>query len=370
MNVHHFVADKLSEVVLMKQQRQMMMIRVLAFLGVSFLAAFSVYSFYRSDIELGTTLAFYSLVGIVTIKMINLQHRFGLAGLSFIIYSLSLYLIFTGGYEGTGIMWVYPLSAIGIFINTFRVGVGLSVLNIVLTSLIFAFGLTQFPYPYHVGFRLVLTLVAMSGMCHIVIYFQSQMDDYILKMDQEGIQELAYIDSLTQLANRASFMSVLSHATRLDENKHTAIIYFDLDNFKAVNDCYGHDVGDNVLYDFAKQTKGIAQQALGERLQKYDIARLGGDEFAIFVRDYESEQEVVDLAEQVVALFYGHHLQSLNNIHVEVGASAGISFNNETMTLSQCLKVADRAMYLAKEVGSGNVNVAKTASEPREEALL
>ena len=68
MNVHHFVADKLSEVVLMKQQRQMMMIRVLAVLGVSFLAAFSVYSFYRGDIELGTTLAFYSLVGIVTIK--------------------------------------------------------------------------------------------------------------------------------------------------------------------------------------------------------------------------------------------------------------------------------------------------------------
>ncbi|KGY11925.1 hypothetical protein NM22_11590 [Vibrio tubiashii] len=358
MNVHHFVADKLSEVVMMKHKRQAMMVRVLAVLGVSFLAAFASYSFYRQDLLLALILSAYCIGGIVTSRSVHVGHPSGIYGLSFIIYSLSLYLIITGGYEGTGSFWAYPLSAIGIFINPFRRGLIFSILNLLMVSLILGFEFLLYDYSRAEGLRLVLTLVALSGMCHIVIYFQSRMDDYILKMDQEGIQELAYMDSLTMLANRASFLSVLAHAGIGTGAKRRAIIYFDLDNFKAVNDKYGHDAGDLVLSDFSHALKRTVQASLGERLQKYDVARLGGDEFAVFVRDVQSDQEVIAIGNRAIQLFEERLLSSLEEIDVKVSVSVGVAFQSENVELRDSLKTADRAMYQAKRAGRGRLSVA------------
>lgn len=357
MNVHHFVADKLSEVVMMKHKRQAMMVRVLAVLGVSFLAAFASYSFYRQDLLLGLILSAYCIGGIITSRSVRAGHPSGIYGLSFIIYSLSLYLIVTGGFEGTGSFWAYPLSAIGIFINPFQRGCVFSAINVLLVSVVLAFQLPLYDYSTAEGLRLVLTLVALSGMCHIVIYFQSQMDDYILKMDQEGIQELAYMDSLTMLANRASFLSVLSHAGIGTTAKRRAIIYFDLDNFKAVNDKYGHDMGDVVLAEFSHALKRLAQASLGERLQKYDVARLGGDEFAVFIRDVQDDKEAVLLGEQAIALFEQQQLDSLKEIDVKVSVSVGVAFEAQNVGLRESLKTADKAMYQAKRAGQGRISV-------------
>lgn len=357
MNIHNFVADRLSDVVHMKHRRQIMMVHVLAVLGVFFLAAFSTYSFYRQDWALATVLGVYSIAGVVTTRMVYMDKPAGVCGLTFIIYSLSAYLIYTGGFEGTGLMWAYPLSAIGIFINPFARGLALSVLNVLVLSALFYLEIPVYEYSSAVSFRFVLTLVALSGMCHIVIYFQSRMDDYILKMHDEGIQDLAYMDSLTLLANRASFLSVLSHADIGSKSKAHAIIYLDLDNFKALNDKYGHDMGDVVLNEFAQALKRVAQEVLGDRLHKYDVARLGGDEFAVFVRQFENEQEVVTIGEQAIALFDKNQLQSLDDIDVKVNVSVGIAFDSQGSGLRGSLRTADKAMYQAKRAGHGRLSV-------------
>ncbi|KJY85208.1 hypothetical protein TW81_00995 [Vibrio galatheae] len=357
MNVHHFVADKLSEVVLMKHKRQLMMVRVLAVCGVTFLSAFAVYSFYRQAIVLGVILSAYSIAGIISTRLVHLGRPSGIHGLTFIVYSLCVYLVFTGGYQGTGSIWAYPLSAIGIFINPFSRGVAFSIVNLITLSVLLGTEFTQYDYSAALSFRLILTLMALSVMCHIVVYFQSKMDDYILKMDEEGIQELAYMDSLTMLANRASFLSVLSHVAIGKEPKRRAIIYCDLDNFKAVNDRYGHDMGDIVLSEFALRLKQLIQQELGERVQKYDVARLGGDEFAVFVRDVKDGDEVLNIGKQVIALFEQQQIESLNEIDVEVNVSVGIAFESTAEGLRESLKTADKAMYQAKKAGQGKLSV-------------
>ncbi|CAH8194548.1 GGDEF domain-containing protein [Vibrio aestuarianus] len=363
-DVHSFVADKLSEVVLTKHHRQRMMVFALTLFGIVFLGVFSAYCFYKGQTLLATTLAFYTGFGLLTVWLLTRWRTVGLVCLSAIIYSLSLYLVVTGGYEGTGVMWVYPLAAIGIFINQFKHGLLLSFLFITGVFITLAFQLSIYEYSHVMSIRLVITLIALSGMCHILIYFQSQMDDYILKMHEEGIHELAYIDSLTKLANRSSFNSVLYHSMQLTHHYQSAIIYIDLDNFKNINDRYGHNYGDIVLAEFGLKLKAVAEQYLQQSLGAYDVARIGGDEFAIYVKEYASEQDVVNMANEIIALFSSQQLSSLKKVVSDVGASIGIAFvDTEKMDLSDSLTIADRAMYQAKKAGKGKVCVAEVGSE-------
>ncbi|MEF1309550.1 GGDEF domain-containing protein [Vibrio mytili] len=357
--VHSFVADRLSEVVHTKHHRQRTMIFALTMFGIVFLASFSVYCFYEGKILLASTLAIYTAFSLLTIWLLRTWSTIGLFFLTGIIYSLSLYLIYSGGFEGTGPLWVYPLAAIGIFINSFKHGIILSFLFIVVVFLTFALQLPVYEYSSVTCIRFVITLIALSGMCHILIYFQSQMDDYILKMHKEGVHELAYIDSLTKLANRSSFNSILHHSNQLTHTHRNALIYIDLDNFKSINDNYGHSYGDIVLSEFGTKLKELIQSRLGDNVGPYDVARIGGDEFAIYVKKYVDKKHVVSLAEEIIALFASTQLKSLQEVVNDVSASIGIVFaDTKSSDLGECLTIADKAMYQAKMAGKGTVRIA------------
>lgn len=257
-----------------------------------------------------------------------------------------------------GIMWVYPLASIVVFINRFEVGLGLNLTFLALLGLIFHQQWLLTEYSAMVELRFVLTLMALSGMCHILIFFQQKMDDYILKMHEEGIHKLAYFDSLTQLANRATFRSILYHSTQSKHYDKSALVYIDLDNFKQINDQYGHDYGDKVLAQFGVAIKELVPQCLGRELGQYDIARLGGDEFAIFIEDAMEESDVVQLGYEILNMIESTQMSTLRRVHNEVGASIGIVFVSAAqLDLDDSLKLADRVMYEAKNAGKGQVKV-------------
>lgn len=365
-SVHSFVADRLSEVVLAKHQRQRTMISALTLFGIAFLATFSAFSFSKGETLLAITLALYTGFGGVTIWLLSRWNTIGLVCLTIMIYSLSLFLILTGGYEGTGMMWVYPLTATGVFINHFKQGLILSVLFIVTLMLVLVFDVPVYEYPSITIVRFIITLIALSGMCHILIYFQSQMDDYIFKMHDEGVNQLAYIDSLTTLANRSSFNSVLFHSMQLTHSARSAIVYIDLDNFKALNDNYGHSHGDLVLTEFGKSLKQLVKKRFSETMGPYDIARIGGDEFAVYIETFTDEEQVVRVAEDILAMFSDTKLSSLQNIDNDVNASIGIVFvDTQALNLNDCLHLADKAMYQAKTAGKGQYRVIKPESIPQ-----
>jgi diguanylate cyclase (GGDEF)-like protein len=160
-------------------------------------------------------------------------------------------------------------------------------------------------------------------------------------------QYLAYHDSLTGLGNRLLFKEQLEEALKdVSITPHPlAVLFLDLDGFKAVNDTLGHSIGDMLLKSVATKLRDI--------LPRTDrIARLGGDEFAILQISTTQPGSSIALAERIIEVI-GQPC-SIDGHDVTVGASVGIAVAHPgDMSTENFLKSADLAMYSAKSDGRG-----------------
>src|SRR6202521_2303332 len=164
---------------------------------------------------------------------------------------------------------------------------------------------------------------------------------------QARSQYLAYHDSLTGLGNRLLFKEQLEEALK-DEatTAHPlAVLFLDLDGFKAVNDTLGHSVGDLLLKSVAAKLRDI--------LPRTDrIARLGGDEFAILQMSVAQPASSIALAQKIIEIV-GQSC-CIESHDITVGASVGIAVAHPgEMNTESFLKSADLAMYSAKSDGRG-----------------
>ncbi len=175
----------------------------------------------------------------------------------------------------------------------------------------------------------------------------------------ESLQHLAHFDVLTGLPNRALFSDRLrvSLANARRSTARMALIFIDLDEFKPVNDLFGHQVGDLLL-------QGAAQRLLAcVRRESDTVARLGGDEFIVMLSEIEKLQDVLTVANNI--------LQALNQAFqigsdiVHISCSMGIAIYPEHgKDKNGLLKAADAAMYRAKELGRNRVEVAQDLENP------
>ena len=164
---------------------------------------------------------------------------------------------------------------------------------------------------------------------------------------EKELTKLAYQDPLTGLANRAHFMERL-HASLAQANmlaQPVALIFFDVDNFKAINDTHGHASGDVVLCAMADRVRAC--------LRRNDLAaRLGGDEFTILIEDIDHAELVLPMVERLLSLLMNPI--RLDHTEVIVGVSLGIALSTMPEdTAASLLGKADRAMYHAKLAGKG-----------------
>ncbi len=168
------------------------------------------------------------------------------------------------------------------------------------------------------------------------------------KLAEERLKRQAFEDSLTGLANRALFDQELEMVMREAQRSPScryAVLFLDLDNFKLVNDSFGHLAGDSLLLRLAKRL----QNAVGP---KHLIARFGGDEFAVLVPQVVDSFEVLRLADAIhQALQPPEHVHGLE---IHCSASIGIVYGKSEYTMTQhVLRDADIAMYQAKARGRG-----------------
>jgi diguanylate cyclase (GGDEF)-like protein/PAS domain S-box-containing protein len=165
-----------------------------------------------------------------------------------------------------------------------------------------------------------------------------------LLSEQERLQgELAYRalhDPLTGLANRTMFQERLEYAFRVSE-RGVGVLWIDLDDFKKVNDIFGHDVGDEMLVAVADRLREVVRET-------DDIARMGGDEFAVVLPNIvESEARIV--GERVLA-----SLVDRAAFRLQVGVSVGVAWQRNAIGDGTALvRRADQAMYRAKAAGGG-----------------
>ncbi len=168
-------------------------------------------------------------------------------------------------------------------------------------------------------------------------------------------RELAYQashDALTSLPNRPQAMrlvaAALSRARRRGDL--VALLFADLDGFKAVNDTHGHLAGDDVL-------RAVARRLTAEVRAGDSVARLGGDEFLALLETVDTEASAVRVAERLVDAV-SQPISLMDGAEVQVGASIGISFNSDgSVDPEAFVHEADLAVYRAKAQGRGRVEV-------------
>jgi diguanylate cyclase (GGDEF)-like protein/PAS domain S-box-containing protein len=168
------------------------------------------------------------------------------------------------------------------------------------------------------------------------------------KSTEARLEFMAHHDSLTQLPNRLLMHSRIVHSVQVAqrENRRLALLMLDLDNFKDVNDSFGHLAGDELLQQVSKR--------LSERLRSVDtVARLGGDEFAVLLDNPAHQDDAIRIANEVISvLSEPWHLS--NGVEVRIGVSVGISlFPEHGQDADSLLQQSDAALYRAKAEGRG-----------------
>ena len=161
----------------------------------------------------------------------------------------------------------------------------------------------------------------------------------------------AFHDPLTHLANRVLFTDRLEHAlSRRDETRGLlAVLFVDLDDFKMVNDTFGHAPGDDLLRSVAERLRSVLRPA-------DTAARFGGDEFAILLEDALERDDVAAVAERIVAALKPHFV--VERQEVAVHASIGVAIASAgPVDAEELLRRADAAMYWAKVQGKGGYEV-------------
>lgn len=184
------------------------------------------------------------------------------------------------------------------------------------------------------------------------------------KQAEKMINFMAYHDRLTGLPNRALLFDRLSQAMSQAkrDGKSVALLFADLDGFKAVNDKYGHEAGDNVL-------KMAAQRFLACVREVDTVARFGGDEFAIILGNLDDPQQARGVAEKVVQAFAQSMVLADGN-ECNVGASVGISvYPDHGSAMDNLMTAADQAMYESKRIGKNTYTFYKEKAPPKNDSI-
>ncbi len=170
---------------------------------------------------------------------------------------------------------------------------------------------------------------------------------------QLQLRELAFNDPLTGLANRAQFLERAEQALRVaaQRGQQTSVLFCDLDDFKKINDMYGHAAGDAILVTIAERLRRCTRQ-------RDLVARLGGDEFAMLLEDTSTEV-AQGSADRIQAVVAQDVVLSTGILRPRV--SIGIATARPEATIDELMTQSDEAMYGAKRAGKGRVGVYGTA---------
>jgi len=172
-----------------------------------------------------------------------------------------------------------------------------------------------------------------------------------LKTSYDDSQIMINTDYLTKLNNRNVFNNLLERLiTRSEEIRKISLLYIDIDNFKHVNDKYGHEAGDVFLIEFSTALRSVVRPTDIVMDRVCDVSRLAGDEFGVVIYDYEDDAIIKHIALRVLSIFQGGFDSKIGKL--PVSASIGISvYPRDGDSPRQLIVNADKAMYQAKKNG-------------------
>ena len=188
-------------------------------------------------------------------------------------------------------------------------------------------------------------LFAIGALFFVLMILQSRRVLHNLAQAAAIAHRASEMDVLSGLPNRRHFIKLvedyMAHCNRI--NSKLALFYVDIDRFKEINDCFGHDAGDRLIVSVSERLRAAVKPS-------DCVARLGGDEFAILAQNIVCEQDAITLADKVMAQFsVPFDLESGNP---DVTPSIGIAlFPDDAQDRSTLMRMADFALYRAKHGG-------------------
>ncbi|MGR9014126.1 MAG: EAL domain-containing protein [Gammaproteobacteria bacterium] len=197
--------------------------------------------------------------------------------------------------------------------------------------------------------EIFVEMLTISAVCNDAGKIQNYValfnDITLMKEHQQQLERIAHYDGLTNLPNRVLLADRLQQAmTQSERHKHSlAVVYLDLDGFKAVNDTFGHDTGDELLIAVSHRMK--------EALREGDtLARIGGDEFVAVLVDLD---QMTDCEPVLTRLLHAAaEPVAFNNTKLQVSASIGVAiYPQDNADADLLMRHADQAMYAAKQCG-------------------
>ena len=206
----------------------------------------------------------------------------------------------------------------------------------------------EFKYGLHIGktsfYDYIITPILDSfGEVEAIAVTERDITDR--KLREETVWRQANFDHLTTLPNRKLFLDRLEQQIKNTERSISmaALFFVDLDNFKNVNDNFGHEAGDNML-------RQVATRLIGCVRQKDTVARFGGDEFTIILGEFEQINHVEKMADVILAELFNPFYVFEHTFNIS--GSIGISLiPNDAIVPEDLIRNADKAMYEAKSKG-------------------
>jgi len=169
---------------------------------------------------------------------------------------------------------------------------------------------------------------------------------------EDRMRHMASYDALTGIPNRALFNDRLLTVMAMNKRhkSSSALLFIDLDNFKNVNDDYGHEAGDMVLKQVSKRLK--------DKVRSSDtVGRYGGDEFVVLLHEINSEDDAIFVAKEIIQTISQEYIEK--EVTALIGCSIGIAvYKDEYLTINDYIKKADEAMYTIKKSGKNHYKVA------------
>lgn len=289
-------------------------------------------------------------LGVAAILILVLIARNALQKETKILHEAILLVIISAVYSACyflgirGISWLFPLVVGVFFTYSNRNALFISALS-VLGGLGLATHLVDQTSVLRMIFPLAFT-IAFAYLYRIAI-----------EKEQLALHKEANEDYLTGIWNRRSFHSWLQRTIPLhrNSNEFLAIFYLDIDNFKTINDTYGHEMGDRILQEVTSRLlDSIRSTDAVSRSENSKFARIAGDEFVIAVANLEFEQHANVIAERLLASVNAP--LEIDNVEFKLSTSIGVSLSqNGEVSADDILSEADAAMYRSKETGKNRI---------------
>ena len=348
----NYCQSGIPEYASVEDRRRIMIINLFALVGSSLTLIMGLRAWTEENLVLAIVLNTAAVVFLSAHLSIRFSSNYQLPS-RLVLYCLTmlmLYLVYSGGVDSTGLLWVYILPPVALFLGGLSTGLANIILFSCLSSFLLYFNggqlmVAEYTESYKLRFILSFFTVTFLSCCY---EYSRKASYHHIQSLSDKFEQLAKTDSLTGLANRREMMEQIQkeYARINRSNDPLCFLLIDVDRFKAINDGYGHDVGDVVLQQLAN--------IFTENLRAHDaVARWGGEEFLIMLPETQHNQ-AVEVAHKLINKVASHTFE-IKHFRKQVTISIGVAELHNQATVTSAIAKADKYLYQAKQNGRNRV---------------